>query len=75
MKSSGKVDARVYALGSPTVGLELSQRWRPSSDTVFFNRGNFFVVVKWQAAERGALETFIRQLEGRLGPPDAAPRT
>jgi len=71
----GKVDARVYALGSPTVGLELSQRWRPSSDTVFFNRGNFFVVVKWQAAERGALETFIRQLEGRLEPPDAAPRT
>jgi hypothetical protein len=41
---------------------ELSQRWRPSADTVFFNRGNFFVVVKWQAAERGALETSIREL-------------
>jgi hypothetical protein len=70
----GKVDARVYALGSPTVGLELSQRWRPSSDTVFFNRGNFFVVIKWQAAERQALESFIRELEGRLGPPDARSR-
>ena len=70
----GKVDARVYALGSATVGLELSQRWRPSSDTVFFNRGNFLVVIKWQAAERQALETFIRELEGRLGPPDARAR-
>jgi len=70
----GKIAARVYALDSATVGLELSQRWRPSADTVFFNRGNFFVVVKWQAAERGALESFIRELQARLGPPDAPPK-
>ena len=67
----GKLAARVYALSSATVGLELSQRWRPSADTVFFHRGHFFVVVKWQAAERQPLETFIRGLEGRLGPPDS----
>ena len=71
----GKIAARVYALDSATVGLELSQRWRPSADTVFFNRGNFFVVVKWQAAERGALETFIRELQARLGPPDSPRRS
>jgi len=70
-EGSGKLAARVYALSSATVGLELSQRWRPSADTVFFNRGHFFVVVKWQAAERQALESFIRELEGRLGPPDS----
>jgi hypothetical protein len=70
----GKVDARVYALDSATVGLELSQRWRPSADTVFFNRGNFFVVVKWQAADRGELETFLRELEGRLGAADSRKR-
>jgi len=71
----GKVDARVYALSSDTVGLELSQRWRPSADTVFFNRGHFFVVVKWQTADRQALESFIRELESRLGPPDAPRRS
>jgi len=71
----GKIEARVYALSSATVGPELSQRWRPSADTVFFNRGRFFVVVKWQAAQRAALESFIRQLEGRLGPPDPLPRS
>ena len=70
----GKIAARVYALDSATVGLELSQRWRPSADTVFFNRGNFFVVIKWQAAERHALETFIRELQARLGPPGSLGR-
>jgi len=71
----GKIEARVYALASATVGLELSQRWRPSADTVFFNRGRFFVVVKWQAAERQALESFIRELEGHLGPADSLQRS
>jgi len=70
----GKLAARVYVLSSATVGQVLSQRWRPSADTVFFSRGRFFVVVKWQAAERQALESFIRELEGKLGPPDAGER-
>ena len=71
----GKIAERVYALSSATVGLGLSQRWRPSADTVFFNRGHFFVVIKWQAAERQALESFIRELQGRLGPPDSLERS
>jgi hypothetical protein len=71
----GKIAARVYALSSATVGMELSQRWRPSADTVFFSRGHFFVVVKWQAAKRDALESFIREIEGRLGPPDSLQRS
>jgi hypothetical protein len=65
----GKLEARVYALASPTVGVELAQRWRPSADTVFFYRGKYFVVVKWQSADRKALENFVRELEGKLGPP------
>ena len=65
----GKLEARVYALSSPAVGLELSQRWRPSADTVFFYRDRYFVVVKWQSADRKALEAFVREMEGKLGPP------
>jgi len=64
----GKLEARVYALSSPEVGVDLAQRWRPSADTVFFYRGRYFVVVKWQQAERKALEAFVHQLEESLGP-------
>jgi hypothetical protein len=65
----GKLDARVYELDSPGVALELVQRWRPSADTVFFYRDRYFVVIKWQDAQRKALEGFIAELEKRLGKP------
>ena len=56
----------MYELSSPGVGLDLVQRWRPSADTVFFYRGRYFVVVKWQQADRKALQEFVRELEKRL---------
>jgi len=52
--------------------VELSQRWKPSADTVFFSRGPYFVVVKWQAAERGPLQAFVREVEKSVA--DAAPK-
>jgi hypothetical protein len=64
----GKLEARVYQLTSPAVGLDVVQRWHPSADTVFFNQGRYFVVVKWQEAERNALRAFVRELESRLAP-------
>jgi len=64
----GKLEARLYRLSSSAVGLDVVQRWRPSADTVFFDKGRYFVVVKWQEAERPALQAFVRQLESRLGP-------
>ena len=66
----GKLEARVYQLTSPAVGLDIAQRWHPSADTVFFNHDRYFVVVKWQEAERKALQAFVRELEGRLTPKD-----
>jgi hypothetical protein len=62
----GKLEARVYELTSPEVGVTLSQRWRPSADTVFFSRGRYFVVINWQQADRSALKDFVRELEGRI---------
>jgi hypothetical protein len=64
----GKLSARVYVLDSPAVALELTQRWRPSADTVFFNVGRYFVVLKWQDADRKAVHAFATELEMRLGP-------
>jgi hypothetical protein len=65
----GHVEARVYQLTSASEGLDLAQRWRPSADTVFFNQGVYFVVVKWQSADRKALQDFVRVLEAKLTPP------
>ena len=64
----GKLEARVYQLSSPAVGLDIAQRWHPSADTVFFHHARYFVVIKWQEAERQALQAFIRELETRLEP-------
>ena len=62
----GKLEARVYQLHSDGVSLDLAQRWRPSADTIFFNARQYFVVVKWQSADRKALQDFVRELQGKL---------
>ena len=64
----GKLEARAYELTSSAVGLDMVQRWRPSADTVFFNPGVWFVVVRWQQAERKALQDFMREMEKALAP-------
>ncbi len=71
-KGPGEIEARVYLLDSPQTGLALGTRWRPSADTVFFNHDRYFVVVKWQAADRKALQGFVRELQKGLGA-NAAP--
>jgi hypothetical protein len=73
-KGPGKLEARVYQLSSAAVGVELAQRWRPSADTIFFYRGRYFVVVKWESADRTALEKFVRELERRLAPLQEDPK-
>lgn len=65
-EGAGKLEARVYELDAAGVALDLVQRWRPSADTVFFYRGRYFVVVKWEEADRQALEAFVRELQNRL---------
>ncbi len=62
----GTLEVHIYQLTSPAIGLDLTQRWRPSADTVFFNQGVYFVVVKWQSAERKALQQFVSALEAKL---------
>ena len=59
----GKLDARVYQLTSPAVASDLAQRWTPAPDTVFFYAGPFFVLVRWQTADRKSLHEFVGALE------------
>jgi hypothetical protein len=65
-EGAGKLQARVYELSTPEAGLDVAQRWRPSADTVFFWAHRYFVVVKWEEAERKALQQFTQTLEKRL---------
>jgi hypothetical protein len=67
-EGAGKLEARAYELDSATVGVTLSQRWQPSADTIFFARGRYFVVIKWQSADRRALQAFVQDLQKRLPP-------
>jgi hypothetical protein len=66
-KGPGDLDARVYLLDSAEVGATLATRWRPSADTVFFNHGRYFVVIKWQSPDRKALQEFVAELQKKLG--------
>jgi hypothetical protein len=66
-KGPGELQARVYLLDSAEVGAALGTRWRPSADTVFFNHGSYFVVIKWQLADRKALQEFVAELQRKLG--------
>jgi hypothetical protein len=62
----GKLDARVYALATPAVALDVAQRWTPRPDMIFFYSDRFFVVVQWQTTEKKALQTFLSALEKRF---------
>lgn len=62
----GKLEARAYELSTPQAGVDVAQRWRPSADTVFFWAQRYFVVVKWEDADRKALQEFTQTLAKRL---------
>ena len=65
-EGGGKLEARAYELSTPQAGLDVAQRWRPSADTVFFWAQRYFVVVKWDEADRKALQEFTQTLAKRL---------
>ncbi len=45
---------------------EMTQHFRATPDTVFFDKGKYFVVVKWEQADRAALTAFVRALQKNL---------
>ena len=66
---TGKVNVTLYELGSSAAALDAVQRWGPAADTVFFYRDDFFVVVKYDGAERKAVNAFVSALDRHLTPP------
>jgi hypothetical protein len=62
----GKLDARIYQLTSPAVALDVVQRWTPAPDTVFFYNDRFFVLIRWQTADRKSLHEFVSVLQKKF---------
>ena|SRR5215831_11554051 len=62
----GKLEARAYQLTSSAVALDLVQRWHATADKVYFYQDRFLVVLKWQTADRKALQEFVAALDGKL---------
>jgi hypothetical protein len=59
----GKVDLAIYRLTSEPGGLEMVQKWRPQANTVVFYTDRYFVVVKYDAADRAPVNALITALQ------------
>lgn len=60
--------AEAYHLASEAAGLELEQTWRPEPNAVGFHVGAHFVIMRYEKADRAALNTFVRELQAFLLP-------
>lgn len=59
----GSATVDLYELTAPAGGLEMVQTWRPAADTVVWYTPRYFVVVRWQSADRAAVGALVRVLE------------
>jgi hypothetical protein len=62
----GKLTVDLYEAKVSGTAFEMTQHQRATPDTVFFDRGRYFVVVKWERAERQKLKDFMSALEKNL---------
>ena len=65
-EGAGRVTVDLYEAKVSGTAFEMTQHWRASADTVFFDKGRYFVVVKWERADRQALTAFVRGLQKEL---------
>jgi len=65
-EGAGSLQVEVDDMGSFEKAFDRAQRTRPETNMVFFNKGNYFAVVRWQQADRDAVRAFVKELENRL---------
>jgi hypothetical protein len=66
-EGGGKVTVDLYETKVSGTAFEMTQHWRATADTVFFDKGRYFVLVKWEQADRPALTLFVRGIQQELG--------
>ena len=62
--------AQIVICGYPTTGgaFEAEQRARAEADTVKFQEGKYFLLVKWTKADHQAVTTLVRAIQNTLDP-------
>jgi hypothetical protein len=65
-EGAGRLTVDLYEAEVSGTAFEMTQHWRASPDTVFFDKGRYFVVVRWERADRQALTAFVRALQKKL---------
>jgi len=65
-QGAGDLTVDLYDTKVSGTAFEMTQHWRESPNTVFFDKGKYFVVVKWGKADRQALTAFVRALQKNL---------
>jgi len=59
----GIVKVEAEDMGAQAVAFERAQRTRSQPDMVFFDKGSYFVTVRWEKADREALKLLVRELQ------------
>jgi hypothetical protein len=65
-EGAGQLTVELYETKVSGTAFEMTQHWRSSPDAVFFDKGRYFVLVKWERADRNALTAFVRALQKLL---------
>ena len=65
-QGAGKLTVDLYEARVSGTAFEMTQHWRSAPDTVFFDKDRYFVVMKWQQADRPALTAFVRAMQKNL---------
>jgi hypothetical protein len=65
-RGPGTVHVEVEDMKVQAVAFDRAQKTRPQPDTVFFDRGRYFITVRWEQADREALKQLVRALQ-KLG--------
>ncbi len=66
-EGAGQLTVELYETRISGTAFEMTQHRKAAPDSVFFDKGRYFVVVKWQQADRQALTGFVRALQNELG--------
>ncbi len=64
--ASAAAHVSIYGLRTSAEGLDMTQKRRPSANTVTFYTDHYFAVVRWENTEREPLTTLITKLEKAL---------
>ncbi|MGA2738449.1 MAG: hypothetical protein ABSG65_13495 [Bryobacteraceae bacterium] len=65
-EGAGQATVDLYEAKISGTAFEMTQHWRAAPNTVFFDKGRYFVLVKWEKADRQALTALVRGLQKEL---------